>query len=159
MLRSMKLTSAGVGMASAGVALKVKLPLSALSSAGAMLKLLSSPMSRAKPFCRLLKIWLKKALRFTRMSFKSRIALPERDTNTSASIMVRRSTFRAIHTRTALRVFRAQVKNAVNGVHHGVSPDYLQDYVNEYSFRYSHRNDVQPMFWTIMDRVAVGGQP
>lgn len=58
------------------------------------------------------------------------------------------------HTNT-IEGFWAQVKNAVNGVHHGVGVEYLQDYVNEYAFRYSHRNDVQPMFWTIMDRVGV----
>lgn len=51
--------------------------------------------------------------------------------------------------------FWAQIKNAVNGVHHGVSPKYLQQYVNEYSFRYSHRNDVTPMFLTILNRAGM----
>jgi len=46
--------------------------------------------------------------------------------------------------------FWAQVKNAVNGVHHGVAPEYLQHYVNEYAFRYNHRKDVTPMFLTIL---------
>ena len=50
--------------------------------------------------------------------------------------------------------FWAQVKNAVNGVHHGVSPKYLQRYVNEYSFRYSHRNDITPMFLTFLYRAG-----
>ncbi len=50
--------------------------------------------------------------------------------------------------------FWAQVKNAVSGVHHGVSPDYLQQYVNEYVFRYNHRKDVTPMFLTILDRAS-----
>lgn len=52
--------------------------------------------------------------------------------------------------------FWAQVKNAVNGVHHGVSPEYLQEYVNEYAFRYGHRNDVTPMFVTMLDTVTRG---
>lgn len=51
--------------------------------------------------------------------------------------------------------FWAQVKNAVNGVHHGVAPEYLQQYVNEYAFRYSHRNDVIPMFQTFLQRVGM----
>ena len=50
--------------------------------------------------------------------------------------------------------FWAQVKNAVNGVRHGVSPEYLQHYVNEYAFRYNHRNDIIPMFQTLLDRIS-----
>ena len=57
------------------------------------------------------------------------------------------------HTNT-IEGFWAQVKNAVNGVHHGVSPEYLQHYVNEYSFRYNHRNDATPMFQTFLDRAS-----
>lgn len=60
-----------------------------------------------------------------------------------------------VHTN-SVEGFWAQVKNAVNGVHHGVSPDYLQHYVNEYAFRYSHRNDVTPMFSTILFRASAG---
>lgn len=51
--------------------------------------------------------------------------------------------------------FWAQVKNAVSGVHHGVSPEYLQQYVNEYVFRYNHRNDATPMFLTLLNRAAL----
>ena len=58
-----------------------------------------------------------------------------------------------VHTNSA-EGFWAQVKNAVNGVHHGVAPKYLQQYVNEYAFRYGHRNDVTPMFQTILDRAS-----
>jgi transposase len=54
-----------------------------------------------------------------------------------------------IHTN-SIEGFWAQVKNVVNGVHHGVAPKYLQQYVNEYAFRYSHRKDVTPMFDTIL---------
>lgn len=59
-----------------------------------------------------------------------------------------------IHTN-SVEGFWAQVKNAVNGVHHGVAPEYLQHYVNEYAFRYNHRNDVAPMFLTFLNRVGV----
>ncbi len=59
-----------------------------------------------------------------------------------------------IHTN-SIDGFWAQIKNAVNGVHHGAAPHYLQSYVNEYAFRYSHRNDVTPMFETILGRVGV----
>lgn len=34
-----------------------------------------------------------------------------------------------------------------------VGAGYLQDYVNEYTFRYNHRDDEQPMFKTIAQRV------
>lgn len=50
-----------------------------------------------------------------------------------------------VHTQT-IEGFWAMIKNAVNGVHHGVDANYLQYYVNEYTFRYNHRNDVTPMF-------------
>lgn len=60
------------------------------------------------------------------------------------------------HTNT-IEGFWAQVKNAVNGVHHGVGSHYLHQYVNEYAFRYSHRNDVTPMFQTFLNRVADSG--
>lgn len=63
-----------------------------------------------------------------------------------------------VHTQT-IEGFWAMVKNAVNGVHHGVGSHYLQHYVNEYTFRYNHRNDVTPMFQTFLSRVglALGG--
>lgn len=60
-----------------------------------------------------------------------------------------------VHTN-SIEGFWAQIKNAVNGVHHGVAPEYLQHYVNEYAFRYSHRNDVTPMFRVILCRASVG---
>lgn len=51
--------------------------------------------------------------------------------------------------------FWAQIKNAVRGVHHGVSPDYLQQYVNEYTFRYNHRKDTTPMFQSFLLRAGM----
>lgn len=59
-----------------------------------------------------------------------------------------------IHTN-SIEGFWAQIKNAVNGVHHGVSPLYLQQYVNEYAFRYNHRKDNTPMFVTFLSRVGM----
>jgi transposase-like protein len=61
--------------------------------------------------------------------------------------------FGIIHTNT-IEGFWAQIKNAVNGVHHGVATRYLQHYVNEYTFRYNHRNDVQPMFLTMLHKIV-----
>ena len=49
--------------------------------------------------------------------------------------------------------FWSYPKNAVKGVHRGVSDRHLQGYVNEYSFRQSHRHDDGPMFFTMMDRL------
>lgn len=59
-----------------------------------------------------------------------------------------------VHTN-SIEGFWAQIKNAVNGVHHGVASKYLQQYVNEYAFRYSHRDDVTPMFQTMLNRAAM----
>ncbi len=60
-----------------------------------------------------------------------------------------------IHTNT-LEGFWSYPKNAVNGVHRGVSAHKLQGYLNEYAFRYSHRKDEGPMFFTLMDRILQG---
>lgn len=45
------------------------------------------------------------------------------------------------------------MKRGIKGVYRHVDPKYLQAYANEYAFRYSHRNDYQPMFWAILNRV------
>jgi transposase-like protein len=58
-----------------------------------------------------------------------------------------------IHTNT-LEGFWSYPKNAVNGVHRGVSAHKLQGYLNEYAFRYSHRKDEEPMFFTVLRRLA-----
>lgn len=60
-----------------------------------------------------------------------------------------------VHTN-SIEGFWAQIKNAVNGVHHGVSPLYLQQYVNEYVFRYNHRKDNTPMFLSFLYCVSRG---
>lgn len=58
-----------------------------------------------------------------------------------------------VHTQT-IDGFWALVKNGITGVYHHVSPKYLQHYLNEYGFRYTHRNDVTPMFLTILGRTT-----
>ena len=57
-----------------------------------------------------------------------------------------------VHTNT-IEGFWSLLKNGIRGAHRMVGRDYLQSYVNEYTFRYNHRDDVQPMFHTIADRV------
>ncbi len=59
-----------------------------------------------------------------------------------------------IHTQT-VDGFWGNFKNSIRGVHHHVSPEYLQNYLNEHAFRYSHRNDVKPMFLSFLDRVGM----
>lgn len=50
--------------------------------------------------------------------------------------------------------FWSLVKRGISGVHHAVSPKYLQDYFNEYGFRYNHRNSGIPMFVLLLGRVS-----
>ena len=53
----------------------------------------------------------------------------------------------------AIEGFWSYPKNAVKDIHRGVSERHLQGYLNEYTFRYSHRNDEQPMFFSILHRM------
>ncbi len=56
--------------------------------------------------------------------------------------------------------FWSLVKRGIDGVHHAISPKYLQAYLDEYSFRYNHRKDEAPMFTTLLDEVALqAGRP
>ena len=48
----------------------------------------------------------------------------------------------------------SNVKRGIDGVHHSVSPQYLQAYLDAYVFRYNHRNDEQPMYETIVAKVS-----
>ena len=57
-----------------------------------------------------------------------------------------------VHTNT-IEGFWSLLKNGIRGAHRMVGAGYLQDYVNEYAFRYNHRDDDQPMFRTIAERV------
>jgi transposase len=61
-----------------------------------------------------------------------------------------------VHTQT-IDGFFAGIKNAIRGVHHGVSQRHLQGYLNEHVFRYNNRESATPMFWLILDRVRKGG--
>lgn len=47
----------------------------------------------------------------------------------------------------------SNMKRGIKGVYRHVSSNHLQQYANEYAWRYSHRNDYQPMFWSLMGRV------
>lgn len=56
------------------------------------------------------------------------------------------------HTNT-LEGFWSLTKNGIQGVFHSVSSKYLQDYLNEYAFRYNHRNDIMPMFLSVLQQI------
>ena len=59
-----------------------------------------------------------------------------------------------VHTNT-IEGFWSLVKNGLRGVYHSVSEKYLQSYLNEYAWRYNHRNDGEPMFWTMLGQAAL----
>jgi len=50
--------------------------------------------------------------------------------------------------------FWSLIKRGIDGVHHSVSPKYLQDYVNSYSFRWNHKDETKPMFFQILSRLV-----
>ena len=50
----------------------------------------------------------------------------------------------------------SNTKRGIDGVHHSVSPKYLQLYLDSYTFRFNHRNDDAPMFVTLVDRLFLG---
>jgi len=45
------------------------------------------------------------------------------------------------------------IKRGIDGVHHSVSPKYLQAYLDAYVWRYNHRNDTQAMYATLADQI------
>jgi transposase-like protein len=47
----------------------------------------------------------------------------------------------------------SHLKRGIKGVYRHVSPRHLQRYANEFAFRYSHRNDEQPMFYSLLEQV------
>jgi transposase-like protein len=51
--------------------------------------------------------------------------------------------------------FWGNTKRGIDGVHHVVTPKYLQGYLDSYVFRYNHRSDEVPMFQTLMDQVPL----
>lgn len=56
------------------------------------------------------------------------------------------------HTNT-IEGFFGIFKNSIRGTHHAISVEYLQNYLDEHTFRYNRRNDGQPMFWAMLNRV------
>jgi transposase len=57
------------------------------------------------------------------------------------------------HTQT-IDGFFSLVKNAIRGVHHGVSHKWLQGYLNEYVWRWNHREDERAMFDSLIERAS-----
>ena len=57
-----------------------------------------------------------------------------------------------IHTQNIENLW-STMKRGIKGVYRHVDAQYLQAYADEYAFRYSHRNDFQPMFWALADRI------
>lgn len=58
-----------------------------------------------------------------------------------------------VHTQT-IEGFWSLLKRGISGVYHSVSAKYLQEYCNEYAYRYNHRNDLQPMFTSLLREVS-----
>jgi transposase-like protein len=57
------------------------------------------------------------------------------------------------HTQT-IDGFFGMLKDAIRGVHHGVSEKWLQGYLNEYAYRWNHRDDPRAMFWLLLHRAV-----
>ena len=58
-----------------------------------------------------------------------------------------------IHTQT-IEGFFGLFKNAIRGVHHGVSPKWLQGYCNEYAWRWNRRHEPQRIFRDLLAAAA-----
>jgi transposase-like protein len=58
-----------------------------------------------------------------------------------------------IHTQ-QIEGFWSLVKRGISGMHHAVSPKWLQGYVNEYVWRYNHRDNGREMFSALLLRSA-----
>ena len=50
--------------------------------------------------------------------------------------------------------FWSNTKRGIDGVHHAVSPKYLQGYLDAYVYRFNHRSDSAPMFVQLLGQVA-----
>lgn len=59
-----------------------------------------------------------------------------------------------IHTNT-IEGFWGNFKMGVIGNHHHISNTYLPYYLAEWQFRYNHRNDVKPMFLSMLERTGL----
>jgi transposase-like protein len=60
-----------------------------------------------------------------------------------------------VHTQT-IDGFFGLLKNAIRGVHHGVSHKWLQGYLNEYAWRYNRREQPRAMFLDLIEASASG---
>ena len=50
--------------------------------------------------------------------------------------------------------FWSNTKRGIDGVHHAVSPKYLQGYLDAYVYRFNHRGDSDPMFVQLLERAS-----
>ena len=50
--------------------------------------------------------------------------------------------------------FWSNTKRGIDGVHHAVSPKYLQGYLDAYVYRFNHRSDSDPMFVQLLGRAS-----
>ena len=48
----------------------------------------------------------------------------------------------------------SNTKRGIDGVHHAVSPKYLQGYLDSYLYRFNHRHDLEPMFQQLLGQAA-----
>ena len=48
----------------------------------------------------------------------------------------------------------SNTKRGIDGVHHAVSPKYLQCYLDSYLYRFNHRQDEEPMFQQLLGHAA-----
>ena len=58
-----------------------------------------------------------------------------------------------VHTQT-IEGFWSLLKRGIGGVYHSVSAKYLQSYCDEYAYRYNHRNEMKPMFTSLLAEVS-----
>lgn len=58
-----------------------------------------------------------------------------------------------VHTQT-IEGFWSLLKRGIEGVYHSVSRKYLQNYCNEYAYRYNHRDEMKPMFISLLEQVS-----
>ena len=50
--------------------------------------------------------------------------------------------------------FWSNTKREIDGVHHAVSPKYLQGYLDSYVYRFNHRNHADPLFGQLLGKSA-----
>ena len=50
--------------------------------------------------------------------------------------------------------FWSNTKRGIDGVHHAVSPKYLQSYLDSYVYRFNHRHDSAPLFGQLVAKPA-----